>query len=132
MKRILRWIGAFVGVALLGFGIGFFLQWSKAREAAAARESCETSLAEHAKRSGTQETLLSLYRARVEIGRNNFGLAGDHLRQAKTRAEATGIGGPSLASIERAADLVAANDAAAIDPIQQAIGSLEGTNQQAP
>ncbi len=125
MKKILRWVGAFIGVAVLGFLGGFVLQWTKVSEANQARTTCENALGDQSKRMEVQDGLLSLYRARHEAGRNNFGLVGEQLLQAKKHLATAGVTGEGVSEIERATTLAAANDAASIEPIQNAIAAIE-------
>src|SRR5688500_15189542 len=123
MKSVLRRIGAFVAVAVLGFLGGFILQWTKVSEAKEARTSCEDTLGKQSKSMELQASLLSLYRARHEAGRNNFGLVGDHVQQARDRMSTAGVTGDASANAERAAALAAATDAAAIEPLQNSIAA---------
>lgn len=125
MKRILIWIGAFVGVAVAGFVAAFVLQWTKVSTATEARTLCEATLDKNTKTMERESALLTLYRARHQIGQNNFGIAGEQLQQAKSKLGAAAVTGEAMAEVERAVALVAANDAAAIDAIQKAIAALE-------
>ena len=122
MKRILRFVGAFVLVALVSFGLGWYLEHAKRSAAEDARARCQTSLDGAASASSRSQGLVDLYRARVEVLRANFGNASDSLAKAKT---AFGASDPANAAIDRAVAAVKAQDAAAGDRLQEAINAAE-------
>jgi hypothetical protein len=114
-----------VAVAIIGFGSAFALQWTKVSDAVEKRTQCEDTLGKHSRTMETQGALLSLYRARHQIGQNNFGMAGEQIQIAKSKLGSAAVTGEAVTEVERAAALTAANDAAAIDAIQKAIAALE-------
>lgn len=128
MKRFANFAIAFVAVAVVAFAIGYGIQWNAVRSANEMAEANAADLARARERAMRQDALLSLYRARVELVRNNFGLAGDHLAEAKRVVEAAGPK-EALPAIENATAAVIGQDPAAVDPIQNAIRSLESTGR---
>lgn len=130
MKKILILAGAFVGVALAGFLFGYVSQASKITLAQDATTACTTASAAQAATAAETAGLLELYRARAEIGRQNFGSAGDDLVQAKALLAAESYV-EARASIDRTTALVLKQEAAASDEIGLIIKSLE-TKPKAP
>ena len=124
MKKTLTLVGAFVGAALIAFLVGFFSQSGKIKAAQAEAEACETAATAEKTTASANLGLLELYRARAELGRSNFGSAGDALNRAKTS-----LGGEKWAEARVSIDQTTANvlkqEAGASDEIGAIIKSLE-------
>lgn len=123
MRKTLRIVGAVVLFGLICFGGGWFLQLSKVSAANRGQTACNDKLKTIQAGADKQEAILYLYRARIELTRNNFGTAGDDLGEAKNRVP----GSPALEEIDKASKAVMGQDlATATDSIQNAIRALEG------
>lgn len=124
MKKTLILVGAFAGVGVVGFLFGFFSQSGKLRAAGEETAACRTEIAAHAEAAATTTGLLELYRARAELGRNNFGSAGDALVRAKAS-----LAGEAYADVRKAIDETNAHvlkqEAASADEIGAIIKSVE-------
>lgn len=128
MKRFANFAIAFVAVAVVAFAVGYGIQWSATRTANEMAQANAADLGRARERAMRQDALLALYRARVELIRNNYGLAGDQLAEAKRVAEAAGLK-EALPPIENASAAVLGQDPAAAEPIQNAIRALENTGR---
>jgi hypothetical protein len=130
MKKTLILVGAFVGVGILGFLFGFVSQSGKITAASNETAACRTESATQAESAARTTGLLELYRARAELGRSNFGSAGD----AMVRAKASLTGEP-YADVRKAIDETNAHvlkqEAASADEIGAIIKSVEGTSSAA-
>ena len=128
MKRILIWIGAFAGVGLLGFLFGFVSQMGKAKALSNDVQICRDESAAQAKSAEGTAALLELYRARAEVGRANFGTAGEALARAKTR-----LAGDEHAEVRKQIDDATAKalkqEAASADDIGAIIKALEAKSK---
>lgn len=124
MNSFLRWTGAFAGVAVVSFLAGFLLQAGKVSTARSEADVCERSAAAAQAVGARESALVSLFRARHEVARSNFGTAGERLAEAKAKASAAGVTS-ALPHIEKASDAVMAQDANASDPIQEAVKAID-------
>jgi hypothetical protein len=130
MKKILILVGAFVGVAVVGFLFGFVSQSGKITAASNEAASCRSEMTAHSAASATTTGLLELYRARAELGRNNFGSAGDAMVRAKASLSAEPYADVRKA-IDEANAHVLKQEAASADEIGAIIKSVEGKTSTA-
>lgn len=124
MNSFLRWTGAFAAVALVSFLAGFLLQSGKVSAAREETDVCERSAAVVQAVGARESTLVSLFRARHELARSNFGTAGEKLGEAKSKASAAGVTS-ALPHIDKAIDAALAQDASAADAIQEAVKAID-------
>lgn len=125
MNSFVRWTGAFAGVAVVAFLVGFFLQMGKISSARTDTETCMTNSIALRTIATRDAALVSLFRARHELARNNFGTAGEHLSQAKVKVTEAGITS-ALPHVDKASAAVLAQDlTTATDPIQEAIKAID-------
>jgi hypothetical protein len=124
MKKIGILAGAYVVVALLAFLFGWFSQRGTINAANAATTACQESSVKTAEGLKANLGLLELYRARNEINRNNWGSAGDKLREAQGHLSGEAYA-TARADIDKANALVLKSEAASLDEIANTIKALE-------
>lgn len=124
LKKVLILIGAFAGVGLLGFVFGFASQAGKVGAARGEAETCRAQAQTVLRSAAANIGLLELYRARAELGRNNFGSAGDALVRARTSLGG-GAYADEIGAIQRTTALVLKQEAASSDEIAAIIKALE-------
>lgn len=126
MKKILILIGAFIGVGLLGFIFGFASQAGKVGAARTEAAACRTETETAARSASANIGLLELYRARAELGRSNYGSAGDAMNRAKSLLAGDAYA-DARGAIDKTTALVLKQEAASADEIGAIIKSLEAT-----
>ena len=125
MKKTLILVGAFVGVGIVGFLFGFLSQSGKLSAASDETAACRTEMAAQSQTAATTTGLLELYRARAELGRSNFGSAGDAMVRAKASLPAATYGDLHK-TIDDTTQHVLKQEAAAADEISAIIKTVEG------
>lgn len=124
MKKILILVGAFVGVGLVGFLLGFLSQSGKVSAARDETASVRAEMVTRSEAAAKTTGLLELYRARAELGRNNFGSAGDALVRAKASLPGDAYA-DVRASIDETNAHVLKQEAASADEIAAIIKMVE-------